>query len=130
MSRDKEKQRKWQREHLARIRAEWLEANGPCSKCGSSEQLEVDHINPELKISHNVWSWKAERRAAELAKCQVLCNTCHKKKTAADRMPSHGTDSRYTHYRCKCEPCLAAHRIANARRRERARGVGARNRTA
>lgn len=45
------------------------------------DNLEVDHIDPDQKISHKVWSWAKPRRDAELAKCQVLCNKCHKNKT-------------------------------------------------
>lgn len=56
-------------------------ANGPCRKCGGSDRLQLDHINPRTKISHDVWLWGKERREAELAKCQVLCTPCHAKKT-------------------------------------------------
>jgi hypothetical protein len=44
--------------------------------------LELDHVDPALKVSHRVWSWARERREAELAKCQVLCHDCHVAKTA------------------------------------------------
>ncbi len=60
----------------------WFQANGPCRQCGSSERLELDHIEEGTKVSHTVWSWEPIKRAAELAKCQVLCYFCHKKKTA------------------------------------------------
>ncbi len=61
----------------------WLEANGPCRQCGSWERLEIDHVDPTRKTSHRIWSWSAERRAAELKKCQVLCHACHRAKTKA-----------------------------------------------
>ncbi len=77
----KEYLRVFQREWLARRRARWLIENGPCAQCGSSESLEIDHVDRTQKISHRVWGWKPERRAAELLKCQVLCYACHKKKT-------------------------------------------------
>lgn len=32
----------------------------------------------------------------------------------------HGTESRYRHYGCHCKPCLTAHRLANAKRADRA----------
>jgi hypothetical protein len=67
---------------MKRIRAEWIAANGPCRQCGSKERLEIDHKNPDDKVSHAVWSWRKEKREAELAKCQVLCYKCHKRKTA------------------------------------------------
>ena len=61
-------------------------ANGPCVKCGcwDLDQLEVDHIDPNTKVSHRVWSWSKERRENELAKCQVLCRACHLTKTCGE----------------------------------------------
>lgn len=56
-----------------------------CAVCGSSENLELDHINPFLKVSHKIWSWRIERRDEELAKCQVLCKSCHQIKTKTDQ---------------------------------------------
>lgn len=35
--------------------------------------------------------------------------------------PAHGTNSRYTNYRCHCELCVEAHRVALAEYRERRR---------
>jgi len=79
--RDKEAQREYQRRWMARRREDWLSANGPCVKCGSWDDLEVDHIDPSKKVSHKVWSWREDRRLEELAKCQVLCRNCHYAKT-------------------------------------------------
>ncbi len=50
--------------------------------CGSWNDLELDHINPETKVSHNIWSWSEKRRIKELKKCQPLCFGCHKKKSS------------------------------------------------
>ncbi len=36
-------------------RNKWLIDNGPCKKCGTWLNLEVDHIDPTTKVSHNVW---------------------------------------------------------------------------
>jgi len=55
-----------------------------CVRCGTSEDLELDHIDRTTKVSNNVWSWASARREAELAKCQVLCHDCHKKKSAKE----------------------------------------------
>jgi len=94
---------------MAERRFVWLNANGPCVKCGSDEDLEVDHIDPSLKIDHKVWSWSDVRRSAELAKCQVLCHKCHARKTAASRpQKQHGTHSMYTSG-CRCQPCRDGH---------------------
>lgn len=82
---DPERQRKAQREWMARRKAQWIEENGPCASCGSSEDLQVDHIDPSKKISHACWSWSEQRRLAELAKCQVLCAPCHLRKSLRER---------------------------------------------
>lgn len=67
---------------LKSTRAQWFKENGPCRECQSWERLELDHTNPDQKVSHTVWSWSKERRELELRKCQPLCYKCHKKKTA------------------------------------------------
>lgn len=98
----KEYQRKW----LKARRDKWIQENGPCKKCGSYEELEVDHIDrstKSLKPSH-VWSLTEVKRLEELKKCQVLCSKCHKDKTATEKITvEHGL----TRYRngCKCEIC-------------------------
>jgi hypothetical protein len=70
---------------VARRRAEWIADNGPCIDCLSREGLEVDHADASTKVTHRIWSWSKARRDAELAKCVVRCNSCHKKKTVAER---------------------------------------------
>lgn len=86
---DLERQRAFQREAAAKRRAAWLAKNGPCRECGSWNDLEVDHIDPSQKTNHRIWSWSEERRATELAKCQVLCGPCHKAKTVAALEKTH-----------------------------------------
>jgi hypothetical protein len=83
---DKEKQLAYQREWIARQRREWIDANGPCVLCGSHQRLEVDHIDPSVKVTHNIWSWSRERRKKELVKCRVLCYECHKTKSATEQL--------------------------------------------
>jgi len=73
---DPEERRRYNREWM-RKRREAFFRDKVCVKCGSSKDLELDHINPSTKISHCVWSWSEPRRLAELAKCQVLCHPCH-----------------------------------------------------
>ena len=109
------------------LREAWIAANGPCAICGSRERLEVDHEEPETKVSHRVWSWSQRRRDIELQKCQVLCSRCHKKKTRAwnNAKPiQHGTDGAYTRRRCRCGACREAHRVAKAAYRNRCRSQG------
>jgi len=106
----------------AKARRAEVMAGKSCVQCGSTERLEVDHIDPAQKESHRIWTWSRERRDAELAKCQILCHECHKIKTAAQRkIPEHGTVSRYTSkkHKCRCEPCRAANRARAAEDRAR-----------
>ena len=70
---------------MKKARENWFAANGPCQKCGSEQNLELDHVNPKEKVSHSVWSWSPRRRELELGKCQVLCRKCHRAKTARDQ---------------------------------------------
>lgn len=107
MGRDREKLRQYQRNWLAKRRRAWLDIHGPCVICGSVEDLQIDHIDPKLKISHNVWSWTEERRDQELAKCQVLCKACHLKKTIEQRPKTdHGKLWMYIKG-CRCDLCRA-----------------------
>ena len=105
--------RKWQLEWLKKRRDAWFADNGPCIDCGSWEHLEVDHVDRDQKIDHKVWSWRESRRLAELSKCVVRCNTCHKKHTAEQcrelfsRPITHGTVSAYLKRKCKCDICRA-----------------------
>jgi len=108
---DPAQQKEYQRVWIANRRTRWVKKNGPCATCGSTEDLQVDHVDPRRKATHRVWSWKKERREAELARCQVLCDSCHKEKIAVERLPPHGTHSRYTSPTdpCRCNRCKAAH---------------------
>lgn len=93
-----------------------------CVRCGATELLELDHIDPAEKTSHRIWSWREERRAAEMAKCQVLCRACHKAKSWEQQgWGRHGIRARYNKG-CRCEPCRAAStaaaRVYRARKRQ------------
>lgn len=114
--RTKEEQRRYQREWLRRRRADWIDSQGGrCVKCGSPDDLEIDHVDRATK-SYNVqqlWSRAKHIRDAELAKCQVLCYDCHKAKTLLEipewkpKSP-HGTHNRYANG-CRCSDCRVAH---------------------
>lgn len=124
--RDKDKQRQFQREHLAKRRAEWIASQGGrCVRCGSREELEIDHIDPRDKLYNpsHLWSRSLAFREAELAKCQVLCRACHLRKTVSGANRSHGASYQYTKQGCRCEACRAwnARRARNQRRRRRER---------
>jgi 5-methylcytosine-specific restriction endonuclease McrA len=100
-----------------RLRRDWLFLNGPCRHCGSWDDLEVDHIDPTEKEieSNTLWRGAAARRAAELAKCQVLCKICHRMKHASP----HGSLGRYKRLGCRCDLCRGA---SAAARKKRSRG--------
>lgn len=80
---DKARRSQYQIEWVLKRRAEWFASNGPCRVCRSWEELQVDHIDESVKVSHRIWSWRDERRENELAKCQVLCKECHQAKSSA-----------------------------------------------
>jgi 5-methylcytosine-specific restriction endonuclease McrA len=117
MPRDILKKRAYQLRYIQERRAAWLEANGPCSICGSWLDLEVDHINREDKISHKVWSWSEDRMLEELLKCQALCRICHAAKTGAENSAArskpvvHGIQGGYRKG-CRCGECKSAYSVA------------------
>ena len=64
---------------------------GQCVSCGTTDNLEFDHINPldkSLNITNKLTlknAYQLEEVLEELNKCQLLCEQCHKNKT-------HGPD--------------------------------------
>lgn len=99
----KEEQNEYQRKWIATRRKQWFD-NKCCKNCGSNKNLELDHIDPSLKISHKIWSWSEERRNKELSKCQILCIVCHRKKTAIDNNYYKHNASGYRRG-CRCKIC-------------------------
>lgn len=105
-----EAKRRYQREWIAKRRDAFFR-DKECVLCGAVEALELDHVDPTVKVTHRIWSWSEARRAVELAKRQVLCASCHEHKTSRDRRTVlvHGT---YNFYKagCRCQECTAAYR--------------------
>jgi hypothetical protein len=119
---DKERQREFQRTWIAERKAEFFKGKR-CVRCDSADRLELDHVDPTIKVSHSVWSWSESRRTVELLKCQVLCHTCHWEKTKDDfgwRL-EHGTVVGYKNYACRCARCTKANTDYIRERRARAR---------
>lgn len=87
-----DEQREYQRQWMATRRQQWIEANGPCANCRSTQNLEIDHIDPTTKVIavSRLWSYSRVKREAELRKCQVLCEQCHSVKTETERNLLHG----------------------------------------
>ena len=58
---------------------------GKCVGCGTSENLQFDHINAATK-KYNITKHlgvRDEKLYEEVDKCQLLCHDCHKVKTRA-----------------------------------------------
>jgi 5-methylcytosine-specific restriction endonuclease McrA len=127
---DKEKQRAFQNAWIKKRRNDWIMSQGGvCVQCGGTDRLEVDHVDPALKSINprSLWgmSLTNPRRIAELALCQVLCNSCHSAKTRAfNTKPQqpHGTHNRYDKG-CRCDECRSFK--TQLRRVQRARKVAA-----
>lgn len=108
----KEYLKNYSRLWIAKRRADFFK-DKCCVKCGSTERLELDHIDPKTKKSrsaHAIWSFSEKRRLEEIAKCQVLCHNCHLQKTKIDLYPIAvcGTVTKYRHYGCRCRNCKDA----------------------
>ncbi len=107
--------RKYLLEKYYRRKAEAISAlGGSCVRCGSTEDLHFDHIDPTLK-EHDLgksFSGLAEvKLQAELLKCQLLCQPCHAQKTREDHGQENGRETHGTltscRY-CKCDLCRGA----------------------
>lgn len=115
---DKSAQLEYQRKWIANRRAKYIAIHGgQCAKCGGDQDLEFDHIDPEKKVDHRIWSWSEERIQGELLKCQLLCSVCHKEKSIEEMAypeRRHGTNLMYLKERCRCDSCRAAHAEVNS----------------
>lgn len=96
-----------------------------CVHCGSEESLEFDHVEPDLKsfnINENMTLNNAEVRA-ELDKCQLLCNPCHRRKSAAENSGwTHGGWYGWMKKKCDCVECSLAKRAYYDKRNAARRG--------
>lgn len=56
---------------------------GECVRCGATSDLQMDHIDRSTKSFEisKLWSVSKARYDAEVAKCQLLCRPCHRKKS-------------------------------------------------
>lgn len=116
----KEYLRNYQRNWVAKRRAKFFE-DKLCLKCGGQYKLELHHRNRNEKVTHKIWSWSKERQLVEIAKCDILCDSCHQLQTNKQfnfKNYKHGTNTCYTEMPCRCQLCRNA--VAADRRRQRA----------
>lgn len=69
-----------------RLLWDFLKKNG-CVRCGETNPvvLELDHLSDKkYNISDIIYCHTWDSVLTELAKCQILCSNCHRKKTAKD----------------------------------------------
>jgi hypothetical protein len=100
-----------QREWVASRRRDYIiRRGGCCENCESTLNLEFHHRNPEEKITHKIFSRTAVFIEAELAKCELLCRSCHRKSSVHKHKPMrhiHGTTTEYRRG-CRCTDCWEA----------------------
>lgn len=124
-NKDKEKYNKYMNEYMKKRAKEkrlWAlqKLGNKCVRCGSSDDLDIDHIDPSTKsfTFAKLWSKKSEIIERELNKCQLLCKQCHHNKSLLDRnlntRHEHGTYASYRYRACRCALCIEACRIHNA----------------
>lgn len=85
-------------------------AGSSCKTCGSTEELEFDHRDPEemaFRLSGAGLDKAWEKILVEFAKCDLLCSRCHDEKSDREndgRRVSHGGGLSGKR-NCPCVPC-------------------------
>jgi hypothetical protein len=111
--------REYMAERYFRRRAAAIESlGGACVRCGSTDDLQFDHIDASAKLFDvgKAFAGMAQAKLdAEVAKCQLLCDLHHKEKTreCGDSAgghnyvhdPQHGTQVMYGREGCRCDAC-------------------------
>lgn len=91
---------------------------GCCINCGTTSNLEFDHIDPLTKINiiSNMYTAKYELFIAEVHKCQLLCHDCHIEKSNNNgdyllhRIKWQHGKSGYNNQKCRCKICKDAYK--------------------
>ena len=80
----------------------------PCVDCGEADiiVLEFDHRDRKAKrfsVSDGIWNKSASLRSikAEIAKCDVRCANCHRRKTHRERMAKRGQARQPAQFTCE-----------------------------
>lgn len=80
----REYHRNYSRNYYHQKRAEYKTLlGGKCIKCGATEKLQFDHIDPRSRSFRigRLLNYSKAKATEELKKCQLLCEPCHKDKT-------------------------------------------------
>ena len=122
---------KYLRERYQRRKAKAVERlGGCCCRCGSTENLEIDHIDRTQKTMSfsRMYVVSRKRFEEELSKCQILCKPCHTDKSIEERghnrRTEHGTYACYRYSKCRCTVCRQACRENSRRYREKKKKMG------
>ena len=91
---DKEYKKQWRKDHPDYDRQLKLKhrerllglLGGQCVNCGSTSNLEVDHIDPYTKTArpHDIQRWRDPTSHPDFLNLQLLCKSCHVLKSAVD----------------------------------------------
>jgi hypothetical protein len=83
-----------------------VKLGGKCAGCGTTENLEFDHVDraDKTKSIAKLMIGSLENFRKELEKCQLLCSSCHQRKTSSEMSVPHG-GGKSGRKNCKCRPC-------------------------
>ena len=85
----RDKDRRKDKININKTKAAAILVKSGCVLCGELDLavLDFDHLDPSTKINSicKMYSSSWKRIEAEIAKCQVLCANCHRRKTAKDQ---------------------------------------------
>jgi len=65
---------------------------GKCKSCGTTKNLQFDHIDPTTKSFSIAKKYMCPVVFEEIKKCQLLCYECHLKKTSEEWQVCRGVD--------------------------------------
>jgi hypothetical protein len=117
MSNSNEHMRVYVLERYRRRKASAIaQLGGKCKRCGSTDDLQFDHIdraNKSFTLGRVLAGIAESKLQEELKKCQLLCLPCHQDKTIQElgqrkAKGEHGRPSTYRY--CHCEVCRAGMR--------------------
>lgn len=96
---DRNYHRQYSKNYYHKRRNELIQKlGGKCVVCGSTENLEFDHIDAttkEYNISEKLLSYSINSLLPELEKCQLLCHKCHSRKSKIDISSKNSGSNNY-----------------------------------